>query len=170
MYTTKQKTFSEYSDRNKVKLIRGGTAYFELLLSLINQATESIHLQVYIFDDDETGIRVADALKEAAERNVQVYLLTDGYASQVMSKRLIDELTVSGVHFRFFEPLFKSKNYYFGRRLHHKVFVADTKFAIIGGINITNRYNDMPGKPSWLDFALYAEGEIAKDLCGMVSQ
>lgn len=165
MYITKQKTSSEYSDQNKVKLIRGGTTYFELLLSLINQASESIHLQVYIFDDDETGIRVADALKAAAKRNVQVYLLTDGYASQVMSKRFINDLIASGVHFRFFEPLFKSKNYYFGRRLHHKVFVADTKFAIVGGINITNRYNDMPAESSWLDFALYAEGEIARELC-----
>jgi cardiolipin synthase len=49
--------------------------------------------------------------------------------------------------------------------MHQKVFVADTKFALVGGINITNRYNDMPEKPAWLDFALYAEGEIAKELC-----
>jgi cardiolipin synthase len=49
--------------------------------------------------------------------------------------------------------------------MHQKVFVSDTKFALVGGINITNRYNDMPGKPAWLDFAVYAEGEIAKNLC-----
>ena len=61
-------------------------AYFDLLLNLINQANESIHLQTYIFDDDETGILVADALKAAVKRNVSVHLLADGYASQVMSK------------------------------------------------------------------------------------
>lgn len=156
---------SAYSALNKVKLIRGGTAYFDLLLQLINKSSESIHLQTYIFDDDETGIGVATALKAAAKRNVQVYLLVDGYASQGMSKKFIHELIVSGIHFRFFEPLLKSKNYYFGRRLHHKIFVADTKFALVGGINITNRYNDMPGNPAWFDFALFAEGEIAKELC-----
>ncbi len=151
--------------RNKVKLIRGGKEYFDLLLQLINQAVESIHLQTYIYDDDETGRLVADALIAAVKRNVAVYLLTDGYASQVMAKSFIKELTESGVHFRFFEPIFKSKYFYFGRRMHHKVFVADTKFTLVGGINITNRYNDMPGNPAWLDFALYAEGEVSKELC-----
>jgi cardiolipin synthase len=156
---------AEYSDLNKVQLIRGGRDYFDLLLELINRATESIHLQTYIYDDDETGRQVADALKAAARRNVSVYLMTDGYASQVMAQRFINELKESGVHFRFFEPIFRSKYFYFGRRMHHKVFVADTKYALVGGINITNRYNDMPGKPAWLDFALYAEGKIATDLC-----
>jgi cardiolipin synthase len=156
---------SVYSARNKVQLIHGGREYFDLLLELINKATESIHLQTYIYDDDETGRQVADALISAAKRNVSVYLLADGYASQVMSQRFINELKGSGVHFRFFEPIIRSKNFYFGRRMHQKVFVADTKFALVGGINITNRYNDMPEKPAWLDFALYAEGEIAKELC-----
>ena len=159
------KRLSEYTPGYKVRLIRGGKEYFDLLLHLINKATESIHLQTYIYDDDETGHQIADALKAAAKRKVQVYLLADGYASQVMSKKFIEQLRGSGVHFRFFEPIFKSKYFYFGRRMHHKVFVADTKFAVTGGINITNRYNDMPGTPAWLDFALYTEGEIARELC-----
>lgn len=165
MTKANRKNTPGYSARNHVKLIRGGKEYFDLLLSLINQATDNIHLQTYIFDDDETGLLVVEALKTAAKRNVQVYLLTDGYASQVMSQRVINELRRSGVHFRFFEPLFRSNYFYFGRRMHHKVFVADAKVALVGGINIANRYNDLPGKPSWLDFALYAEGEIAKELC-----
>jgi len=155
----------DFSDQNKVKLIRGGAAYFELLLKLINEATESIHLQTYIFDDDDTGQMVARALQSAAARKVRVYLLADGYASQSMSDEFINGLKDAGVHFRYFEPFLKSKNYYFGRRLHHKVFVADARYALVGGINIANRYNDMPGEPAWLDFALYAEGEIARKLC-----
>jgi cardiolipin synthase len=161
----KIKTPGEYAALNKVKLIQGGREYFELLLHLINTATESIHLQTYIYDDDETGKQVAEALKAAVKRNVGVYLLTDGYASQVMSQKFIDDLKGSGVHFRFFEPIFRSNYFYFGRRMHHKVFVSDTRYVLVGGVNITNRYNDMPGKPAWLDFALYAEGEIARDLC-----
>lgn len=160
-----KKPSNQYSTLNKIRLIRGGREYFDLLLELINKATESIHLQTYIYDDDETGKEVAEALKAAVKRNVSVYLLTDGYASQVMSKRFINDLKESGVQFRFFQPLFKSKYFYLGRRLHHKIFVADTKYALVGGINVTNRYNDMPDKPAWLDFALYAEGDIAKDLC-----
>ncbi len=154
-----------FKPMNRVKLVRGGKEYFDLLLELINRATESIHLQTYIYDDDETGRQVADALKAAVKRNVSVYLLTDGYASQVMAQHFINELKATGVHFRFYEPVFRSKHFYFGRRMHHKVFVVDTKYALVGGINISDRYNDMPEKPAWLDFALYAEGEIARDLC-----
>jgi cardiolipin synthase len=156
---------ASYSTVNRVKLVRGGKPYFDLLLDLINKATESIHLQTYIFDDDETGIMVADALKAAAKRNVSVYLLADGYASQVMSDKFIADLQNAGVHFRFFEPFFKSRQFFFGRRLHHKIFVSDARFALTGGINITNRYNDMPQKVAWLDFALFMEGDLAKDLC-----
>jgi cardiolipin synthase A/B len=158
-------TDAGYSTGNKVTLIRGGKPYFDLLLELIGKATESIHLQTYIYDDDETGNRVTEALKAAALRKVQVYLLLDGYASQVIAQQKINEMRQAGVHFRFFEPIFKSKNFYFGRRMHHKVFVADARYALSGGINISDRYNDMPDAPAWLDFALFTEGPVARELC-----
>ncbi len=159
------KAATEYTAQNKVQLIRGGKQYFDLLLQLINTATESIHLQTYIFDDDVTGTLVADALKAAVKRNVKVYFLADGYASQVMSQSFINDLRNAGINFKMFEPLFKSKRFYLGRRLHHKITVADTRFALVGGVNISDRYNDMSGQLAWLDFALYAEGEIARELC-----
>ena len=136
-----------------------------MLLELISKAKHSIHLQTYIYDDDETGTMVADALKAAAKRNVKVYLLVDGYASQWLSKDFIHSLRTGGIHFRHFEPLFKSKHFYFGRRMHHKVFVVDTDYALVGGINIADRYNDLPGYKAWLDFALYVSGNIARELC-----
>jgi cardiolipin synthase len=161
----KNRKSNEYNSQNKIKLVHGGKEYFDLLVQLINQATESIHLQTYIFNEDETGLLIAGALKAAAKRNVQVYLMADGYASQGLSNNFIHQLKASGIHFRFFEPFFKSKNFYFGRRMHHKVFVADVKYAVVCGINIANRYNDIPGNITWLDFALFNEGEIAKELC-----
>jgi cardiolipin synthase len=152
-------------NQNEVRLIHGGAAYFDLLIRLINGARDNIHLQTYIFDDDETGLRVAAALKAAARRGVTVHVLTDGYASQVLAQDVIDDLRKAGIYFRFFEPLFKTRNFYFGRRLHHKIFVADSEFALVGGVNITNRYNDFPGKQAWLDFAVLSYGSVAKELC-----
>ena len=133
----------------------------QLLTGLINSATHSIHLQTYIFDDDETGLLVSEAMINAAKRNVQVYFVVDGFASRGLPRSFIANLENAGIHFKYFEPLFKSQHFYFGRRMHHKVFVVDGKHAIVGGINITNRYNDMPAKPAWLDFALYVQGEAA---------
>jgi cardiolipin synthase len=155
---------NRYTDNNEAVLIRGGRDYFSRLLGLIQHAKHHFHLQVYIFEDDETGQLVAGALKEAAARKVSVYVLADGYASQSLSDELVDDLMQAGIHFLFFEPLFRSRSYYFGRRLHHKVAVADGEQALVGGINIGNRYNDLPGAPAWLDFAVYTQGQVAHEL------
>jgi cardiolipin synthase A/B len=167
MSAGKEVPYLKYTSQNKIKLIRGGKHYFDLLLNLINISTLTIHLQTYIFDDDETGQSIAQALISASKRNVQVFLLVDGYASQSLSENFVESLTNAGVYFRFFDPIFKSEHYYFGRRLHHKVFVVDAKYALVGGINIANHYNDMPLKPSWLDFAVLVEGETAIQLCDL---
>jgi phosphatidylserine/phosphatidylglycerophosphate/cardiolipin synthase-like enzyme len=63
----------EYTSDNKVQLIRGGRSYFDLLLQLINRANDCIHLQTYIFDDDETGNKVSEALKAAVKREMPGY-------------------------------------------------------------------------------------------------
>lgn len=154
-----------YSSNNKAQLIRGGKPYFDALLQLIESAKETFHLQTYIYDDDETGIMIADALKAAVQRKVKVYLLLDGYASRGISRAFIREIRDSGIFFRFFNPLFKSSYFYFGRRLHHKIAVADAEHALVGGVNITNRYNDMEDQQAWLDFAIKLHGEAAKELC-----
>ena len=164
------KVYSDYRSDNKVKLIRGGKDYFVLLEKLIREAKESVHVQVYIFNEDETGARIADAMIDAANRNVKVYFMADGYASQSLSATFILRLSDSKVRFRFFEPVFKSSNFYFGRRLHHKLVVIDNAVALVGGINISNRYNDLPGVLAWLDFALLTEGAIVKDLCELCWQ
>jgi cardiolipin synthase len=70
----------------------------------------------------------------------------------------------AGINFRRFEPILKSRNFYFGRRLHHKVVVTDVFHCLVAGLNISNRYNDVDGTIPWLDWALYAEGDVADTL------
>ncbi len=142
----------------------GGKPYFDQLLQLISLAERSLHLQTYIFEEDETGILVSDALLNSVKRGVKVYLMVDGYASQSLSRNFIERLKSGGIAFRFFEPLFKSRRFYLGRRLHHKVCVVDLRYGLVGGINIANHYNDRPNNPAWLDFALCVEGEVVRDL------
>ncbi len=157
-----------FTVHNKVEVIRGGAEYFRLVQQIADGARYSLHLHTYIFDEDETGMMVADALVRAARRNVLVYLLVDGYASQHLSKEFISYLKKAGVHFRFFMPLLKSRSFYIGRRLHHKVVVADGHKSLVAGINVSNRYNDVGDTHAWLDWAVYAEGEAARilnDVC-----
>lgn len=159
-----KKALTNYTVHNTVELLRGGHAYFNRLKELIDASENSIHLQVYIFDDDITGKLIGEALMNAALRGVSVYVMVDGYASQVMAASYIEKLKESGIHFRMFEPVFKSSNFYFGRRMHYKVIVIDARYCLVGGVNIADRYNDLPDDPAWLDFALLAEGEVAVNL------
>ncbi|HWK98365.1 MAG TPA: phospholipase D-like domain-containing protein [Parapedobacter sp.] len=150
---------------HNVRLLWGGKAYFELLFYLIARARKCIHLQVYIYEADTTGERVANALIDAAKRGVSVYVLVDGYGSQQLNKALVARLREGGVHFRVFEPLLRSRHFYFGRRLHRKVLVVDARYAMVTGVNIGDKYNDLPGQAGWLDVAICLEGEVASELC-----
>lgn len=153
-----------YTRHNKVRLVHGGKDYFTTIIQLIDGAQTTIHLQTYIFDGDETGRMVADALLRAAGRKVEIFILLDGYASQHLSKQLIAEWKTAGIHFRWFWPLFKSRKFYLGRRMHHKVIVADAARGMAGGVNISDRYNDIGGQKAWLDRALLVEGQAALKL------
>jgi cardiolipin synthase A/B len=150
--------------KNKIQLIQSGKSYFDLLLKLISEAKESIHIQTYIFNDDETGKSIVNVLKIAASKKVKIYLLVDGYASKDLSKIFIENLKKENINFRFFKPFFKNNNFYFGRRLHHKMIVVDSKYAVVGGMNIAERYNDCANIKAWLDYAIFLEGPIAEEL------
>jgi len=162
--SSSSKVKSSYSFHNKPTLIKGGEPYFSKLFELIENAKSCIQLQVYIFDEDETGKAVEDKLKEACKKKVDVQVLLDGYASRSLSTEFKNELRNAGIQLRFFNPIFKSENFYFGRRLHHKIVVIDGIQALVGGINISNRYNDMPEDPAWLDWAILIEGDVAYEL------
>lgn len=159
----KHTSVKTYTTHNTVELVRGGKKYFDLLEHIINEARTIIHLQVYIFNEDKTGTRIINALLKAAGRGVEIFIVLDGYASRNMSKACIGNLKSAGIHFRWFNPIFKSRYFYFGRRLHHKIIVADAFVSLVSGINITDRYNDLD-EPAWLDWALHVRGEIASNI------
>lgn len=152
------------SMEGEVQLVRSGHEYFDLLGRLIKNARSLIHLQTYIFDADDTGKEVVHQLIEAAKRGVKVILVADGYASQTLSKTVIKKLQEAGVQFLFFNPVWKSKYFYFGRRLHHKVVVVDGEHGLVGGINVSNHYNDTVEHLAWLDWALYVTGPVVLEL------
>jgi cardiolipin synthase len=153
-----------YTLYNHTRLIRGGRDYFAALESLIKSARHSIHFQIYIFEEDQTGERVSAWLFEAAARGVEVWLMVDGYASSGLSSALLERFKTSGIRFRYFEPLLQGGSWYFGRRMHHKIIVADACRALVGGLNVSDRYNDLPGQPAWLDWAVEVKGEAAFEL------
>ena len=147
-----------------IEIVHSGDDFFERLLEIISKAQKEIHLQTYIFDHDSTGILIAHALKEAADRNVKVYVLLDSYGARSLPSSFINDLVKHNIHFRYFSPLFSFNNFYLGRRLHQKVVVADGVEAMVGGINIADKYRGTHEKHPWLDYAIHVKGEVALSL------
>ncbi|MFV8379071.1 phospholipase D-like domain-containing protein [Flavobacterium sp. LB3R33] len=147
-----------------LELVYSGEDYFSRLEAIICNSQIEIHMQMYLFENDSTGNRIIKALKEAASRNVQVYVLLDGLGSLSFPSETIKEMRQSGINIRFFAPLFSTYTFYLGRRLHRKVIVADAKVVLIGGINIADKYCGSPTEAPWLDYAVQLKGAIAEPL------
>jgi len=147
-----------------IALVYSGEDYFSRLESIIRNSQFEIHMQIYLFENDATGKRIISALKEAASRQVKIYLLLDGLGSLSFPSEVRNDLKRSGIKFRFFAPLFSAYTFYLGRRLHQKIIVADRKVALIGGINIADKYHGTLNEEPWLDYAVQLNGEIAKPL------
>jgi cardiolipin synthase len=150
-----------YLSGNHALLVHGGNDFFETLLRMINAATSAIHFQSYILDNDETGRQVSHALKDAAQRGVKVFLMLDAWGSRSLDDDFIQSLKDSGINFRWFGKLVTPHGFHIGRRMHHKIVVCDSHVSLVGGLNIANRYHGNDHRPPWLDFAVYAEGNIA---------
>lgn len=153
-----------YLHTKGLTLIHSGSSYFEKLEELMDEAKHSFHLQTYIFDYDETGKKVIEGLIRAARRKVQVFVLADAFGSNGFPSHAVKELKAAGVNFRFFSPLFSPEGIAFGRRLHHKIAVADQQAALVGGINIADKYNLTKEGAPWLDYAVFIEGEACLQL------
>ncbi len=120
-------------------------------------------MQVYTLDPDTTGDIIIDALVQAVKRDVKVYVLVDAYGSKALTRKKMQEMQHAGIHCRRFSPIVFLK-FRAGRRLHHKITVADGQAAIIGGINISDKYRGDSNTLPWLDFGLYLSGMVAMDL------
>tara|TARA_Y100001933_G_scaffold194235_1_gene194284 strand:- start:20410 stop:21600 length:1191 start_codon:yes stop_codon:yes gene_type:complete len=145
---------------SKSEILKGGPSYFRRYIRLIEEARNEIHLQIYTFENDSTGILVQRALIRAANRGVKVYLVLDGFGSGHLTNNFLNKFHDSGIEVRFFSKLRLSVPIRMGRRLHQKLLVVDGHRAVVGGINIANRYYGTHKSLPWLDFAVFLEGEV----------
>jgi cardiolipin synthase len=148
----------DYKSGHSIELLRSGENYFAACEKAINEAKHYIHFQTYIVDNDDTGKRIVGALKRAAERGVRVYFLLDAFGGGSFSKVMINKVEETGIFFRMFSPGLVTKGFQLSLRLHHKVLLVDGNVAIIGGMNVANRYHGTPDLKEWLDFAILIKG------------
>jgi cardiolipin synthase len=149
---------------NQSELLQSGNSFFEKLSYLIKNAVSEIHIQIYIFEPDTTGVIIKDLLLDAAKRGVKIYVVLDAYGSKNFNKKWQEIFTKAGIELYFYSPIKFGNILHMGMRLHHKIICIDNQFALIGGINISDNYSSFSTKTPWLDFAIFVKGKIVHDL------
>ena len=148
----------DYRGGHSIELLQSGESYFAACENVINEAKHYIHFQTYIVDDDETGRRFVNSLIRAAKRGVRVYFLLDAFGGSSFTRELITKVEGAGILFRLFSPGLITKGFQMSLRLHHKVLLIDGEIAIIGGMNVADRYHGTSSMREWLDFAILIKG------------
>ena len=152
--------------QNQITLLHNGEQYFPLLETALDQATQVIFLESYIFNNDRTGKRIGEALRRAAARGVETHLLIDGFGSKNLPKSMRDHLEEVGVKVLVFRSnispwTLKRQRL---RRLHRKIAVVDLKIAFVGGINILDDTGEEGQALPRYDFAVSIAGPLVNEI------
>ncbi len=125
---------------NHVELLPDYDAAIGRLIADIGAARRHANLLYYLFADDKTGNRVANALIEAARRGVTCRLLLDSFASRGALRTLAPRLRAAGVEVTAVLPLgfFRRKAARLDLRNHRKIAVLDGRVAYVGSQNIVD--------------------------------
>lgn len=158
---------------NKVVLLQDGPTTYQVMFKAIRNAKDHIHLETYIFEDDEVGKRFADALIEKQAQGVPVRVIYDSVGAINTPKAFFQRLIDSGIQvleFNPVNPLTAKKGWEVNQRDHRKLLIVDGQSAFLGGINISSVYSGgsfsrrSKQRPSgalpWRDTHLQVEGPV----------
>lgn len=153
---------SPLTQGNKIELLINGEEKFPKVFDIIRQAKHHIHLEYYIYENDDIGNQLANLLIEKSGQGVIVRLLYDGFGSGKIGKRLLTKLREGGVQVTpvnkiRFRLLANRVNY----RDHRKIIIVDGEHVFSGGINISDRYINAGSGDYWRDTHLYLNGNAA---------
>jgi cardiolipin synthase len=150
---------------NAVQLIAKTDDFLDRLAADIDAAREHVHLLFYIWADDATGRRVADALARAAARGVKCRVLVDAVGSRPMLKGLAPQMVRQGieVHPVLRVGLFRRHAARLDLRNHRKVAVIDGRIGYTGSQNIVDAsygHKDL----AWRDLMVRLTGPVVLEL------
>ncbi|MCL3818880.1 phospholipase D-like domain-containing protein [Aeromicrobium wangtongii] len=136
-----------------------GEILFEDMLAAIEGAQRRILLETYIIKGDAMGRRFKQALIDAADRGVEVYVIFDQFANLVVKRSFLKFPPPINV---LVYPIVSSWKLLSPRHIgrdHRKILVVDDRVAYVGGYNIGSTY-----ATEWRDTHLRIEGPAVWDL------
>ena len=152
---------------NKIDILSDGVNTFDSLFEAIDNAQDHIHIQFFIFADDEISNKMREFLIRKSKEGVRVRMIYDYWGSLklAVSTKYIKSLKEAGVHVYPFLPLrFRLGQSKVNYRNHRKIIVIDGKIGFTGGINIADRYFKGNHLGIWRDTVVRIEGAAVHGL------
>ena len=134
---------------NVVVALEDGKATYTEMLRAIRNSRRTVHMEMYIFEADDTGKLFAQALKERVHAGVHVRLIYDAVGSISTPKEFFKDLSDGGVEVVEYNPVKTVKvlgsPQSIQNRDHRKLLIVDGQVAFLGGINISAVYGPLSG-------------------------
>ena len=159
------------------RLMPLGVYSLDARLELAQRATRSLDVQYYVIENDGAGRLLLRALKQAAQRGVQVRLLVDDLYTAHTEQLLLALGATPNIEIRLFNPFCCARSSLAARftasawdisrlnhRMHNKLFVADGSLAVVGGRNLADEYFTLNTSQNFVDMDALVAGAVVADL------
>ena len=143
-----------------------GEAFFARFIDAIQQAEQSIDIRLYIFDNDDYALKIADLLKKRS-KDIEVRVLIDGIGTYSAASAYPH--TLPDTHKnppRIIHYLEQDSNIHVRTVLnpwltgdHTKTILIDNRIAFLGGMNIGREY-----RYEWHDLMMELRGPIVDEI------
>lgn len=137
--------------KHSEELLTSPQDIFTTLIKALQRAKESIDMEFYIFLGDRIGNTIATLLSRKARQGLRIRLVIDGYGSRKMPRKLRRSLIANGIQLRVIHTFSHCRN-------HRKMVIIDQRIALVGGINIADRYVVGNELGVWYDAVLRITG------------
>jgi cardiolipin synthase len=140
----------EHLSQNQFTLLINGEQKFPEVLLALEAAQHFIHMEYYAWENDVRGNQIKDILLKKAAAGIKVRVLYDDYASRKIKRNIVKELKRAGVEIF---PKIKVKIKQLANRMNHrdhrKIIIVDGRQGFLGGINISDRYDNTIDTGLW---------------------
>lgn len=148
---------------NAITLMEHADEMYDALVEALDSARDHVHIQFYIYRDDESGRRIRDALARAASRGVDTAVMYDEVGCISLPSDFFSPVRDAGGKvsgFRMAHRLQRGLNLNF--RNHRKLVVVDGRICFLGGMNIADEYRGVVEAVGlWRDTHIMAVGPCA---------
>ena len=154
---------------NKLDLIHEAESVLRSIITDIDRAQRTCHLEFYIWNEGGTADEVCEALIRAAKRGVICRILIDAVGSaKFLKSGLARRLRENGIELIAALPvgLFRMVFARLDLRIHRKIVIIDGEVAYTGSLNLVDPrfFKQEEGVGQWVDAMVRLEGPAVQSL------